>query len=238
MTAIAVFWTPKEIIVAADSKVHSSDGKPGKYDVCCKIRQENTIFFTFSGLGEHEHTGFDAEQLIRQALRVKGSFKDKLAEFERTVVEPLTASYQAEYELNRKFFDEYLDDSMGLEVIFFGVEQDKLFICRRGFEVVRKGETISMRSCQNNQMPAPGLDWVKFEGWLIPEGELQDEFVEQNPVDLVKSDPAAAARRFIELIAMAKPEHVAPPIDIIRVTKDRAKWLRRKPSCPDIEPFK
>jgi hypothetical protein len=237
MTAIALFWTPDEIIVATDSKVITSRDEPQPGPLC-KIHQENAIFFTFTGFCKDDLTGFDTEAFIREACRTKGTFLDKVEAFHNGIQAPLTAACQGEYELNRKFFNNHLKGMVALEVVFFGVSEGELAGFRRAYQIKLHGKKIKLKLVEVADIPDRNVPGVKFEVHMLPDVEAREKFIADNALEVVMADPVDAARRYIETMIASDPEFMGPPIDILSVTKSGAKWIQRKDNCPDIKPFK
>lgn len=233
MTALAYIWTPEEIIVAADSKVGSSDKSLDIPPVCKIYQADKNTFFALTGLimEDDKEVEYDAVMLAHRACVVTGTLKDKIDAFEQIIRDPLTKAVEFGQKNNSAHFNENRN-AMNLGILIFGIESGKLVMSRRKYDVKKRSKEFIIK-------PAGGSDVTEasqnFDAWLSIDVSLEKcrKFY-SNSIDAIKKDTIAAARKFIEQAISDNPDNIGPPIDILRVTKNGAEWAQRKDGCPEI----
>src|SRR5262249_19614066 len=59
-------------------------------------------------------------------------------------------------------------------------------------------------------------------------------YIKEHP-EIQTIDLPTAARKLVEIEVIANPTEVGPPVDVISFDKGKARWIQKKPECPEIE---
>lgn len=226
-TTVVAFWTPDRIIVGADSKGRRG-GELGEGELLvCKIRQVGNVFYALSGLREDPETGFDAHSIVVRAYNTPGRLIDKVNAFERLVSEPLSnvlAHIKAKYPLN--FERDFGNKGGGMDIVFFGYENGRpVMITRR----------IGRRDYSRRRLEYPGdFPNSPFGAVYMGQHDSINRFRVANP-GWQRMGLEKAMRRFIQMEIEEHPETVGPPIDILVIDNSGARWIQKKPECPEIK---
>ena len=70
----------------------------------------------------------------------------------------------------------------------------------------------------------------------LGEGEAIAAYMEQNPKEWFRGTFVETAKFFVTLEIKDKPQFVAFPIDVLRLTKDGAEWIQKKEGCANGDP--
>jgi hypothetical protein len=232
-TTVVVARSANEIVIGADSKVTDTYGKELSSEVC-KIQQVGKLFVAFEGLLRDKATGFNIPEITARALRLKpdAAVADK--------VNILTGFITAELfvELNRvrrNSPDEFhvkLEGQTFLRIVVAGFENNRPVVFVRQFRTVfiahGTGVTVIPDDCLDD---CEGAVVTRFLG----ETEAIEGLPEETP-DFWKDGLAAGVRRLVQTEIDARSEYVGPPIDLLQISARGAKWIQKKPQCPDLQP--
>jgi hypothetical protein len=69
---------------------------------------------------------------------------------------------------------------------------------------------------------------------FLGETEAIEGLPEDNP-SFWNDGLAAGVRRLLETEIAARSEYVGPPIDLLQITAQGARWIKKKPECPDLK---
>ena len=224
-TSIVALKTTSELIVAADS----AQGDDGTLDLqLCKIRRANDVFVAIAGYVEYEYTAFNAYDIAFETFGSSGPV-DPLAErhqqFEtRVVSEMITALRHTS--LNRPdFYRSVFERRLVLETLVFGNGKDGPFYYRRSYvgQSARSNPLLMLSTfgdclanCTKNA----------FLGVSAP-----IQVFRTKSVDSWKMPLSDAATMLVRRVMKASPQDVGGEIDVIRVTRDGACWVRHKKHC-------
>lgn len=229
-TTVVLVWTPREMVVAADSAVEGNGKSKSEY---CKIRQGGDTFFAVEGVadvdiasrGRTPALSFHADALAAKAAKAPGSIVDKALTFGHHAplfknIAVLTKQYEPEV------YRRYFLGRAALQVAFFGLNQDKVpSYVVIGFKVGetdgRPGVTVEVVSC-----PGKGCADLRILG----EGQSALELWNRSTNPL-SSDLATVARGLVEAEIQDKPKLVGPPVDVLRLSVFGPSWVSVKPQC-------
>lgn len=214
-TAIAAIWTPKRIVVAADSKSVSGDGQPP--GVVNKIHSTGNIHFTFAGLSKCGETGFDAAALLSQGLQEAGSFKEKVGHAREAVENSLTAAIQHIHRHRPEDFKKHLAGSDALDVIFCVDEGGDMALSQIAFKIKRRGKDIVLEPRQKDY-PNNQTDMMSVE--LIARGvdkSVIEKFLKGTTGQRALVHPEDTLKVFMDMAMAAEPDHVGYPINLIKL---------------------
>src|SRR4051794_28922463 len=91
-TTLVAVWSPTEVLLAADSSVMTESSGQTAFSNACKIGQQKSAFFAFSGLVDDRATGYGAEALAQQAVTQGRTIEERLSRFLELAREPLARS--------------------------------------------------------------------------------------------------------------------------------------------------
>lgn len=229
-TSIITVRTPDEIVIGADSNLGDEAGH--QIGTICKIRQAGDAFFAIAGvpLVRGEGIDFDIDKITSDIFSRKMPIEERLATYDAIVKWNLIQIVDR-VRHNKTLFDlvYHHEDNVALSLTVAMIEKD--------FPVAYHIEYIIMNSAKE---PARIKSVTKkFTDSLISEIDIiysaQDQRI-CNPIigtsNIKNLDKTIS--KCIELIAKERPT-VKLPIDILRITKDRAEWVQHKPECPEID---
>lgn len=228
-TSVVALWTPGEIVVGADSKTITGRGAGRS---TCKIAQlEDSFFFAAAGLNTEPKTGFELGRIVRQAFEQPGTMREKVDDFESLVDAPLTAALQRLKREEPAFYEHYLENKgQVLQVVFFGLEDGSPELFLRTFEVelVSGNVTVVMErnECTASTCPNTMVFLLGYSG-------AASAFVASHR-DFWRNGLAPAAEQLVNLEIAEVPQFVGPPVDILRVNRQGASWVKRKASCAPV----
>jgi len=236
-TAMVAYRTENEIVVAADSKVTR-----GTFYVepICKIRQFGNIFVTAGGLYRWPAGNFDLWKILSKAALGGAGLSDIVKRFETFVELPLKNTVKAIKNQEPNLYQEKLLGKPSIAVLFFGIEDNVLTLKYRVFYVHPKVDDvlfsvdIKAGDCPGSLCPA-GKGVVFFKRDEVDNQKIEEMF--SNP--FVSGDPKCdvvdLARKFVQMMIDKNAINYGPPIDILSITKDGAKWIQKKEECPEIK---
>ena len=68
-TTLVALWSPDRLLLAADSNVITND--PNLLGTACKISEDGSIFYAFSGLVEDSSVGYDVAALAHRPCKAR-----------------------------------------------------------------------------------------------------------------------------------------------------------------------
>jgi len=120
-TALAVAWSPDEVVIAADSRRTRGLEDPQVLSAC-KIRREGRTYWTAAGIHSDSREGHDVGRLVRQAVRREPTFERRVDAVESALVRPLQAALVRLRREAPVLFEADHDGSSALDVVFVAFE--------------------------------------------------------------------------------------------------------------------
>lgn len=229
-TTIVVVRTSTEIYIGADSKITDIRNE-SLTSTACKIRQEDDLFFAFSGLPKIPGVKSGLMEIIEKASEGGGTITEKVEDFDDIIVDAWSEGLQAVKKERPQFYKKELMGKIVLQIAFAGIQKRKpVFFMRHLKAVERDGlPTIAIykKSCPGDCRQGKVTAYLGHTGAL--KGYISDHS------DVWKAGYVQGIRELITLQMEAEPEHVGPPIDILRIDRMGAEWIQIKPECPEIE---
>jgi len=231
-TSIIGIRVNDRVVVGADSTSVRSDTMTRTEESYCKIGVGDGFFFALAGLYHNVETAFNPYMIIRDSSNLGLTIEKKVKRLEEMIEKPLTEILER---LRRDSPLEYARRYQGgsaLQIIFFGVEEGSTFMLAREFvptaTILFPVQIIIFRykcpgDCENGE-----------EIYKLGESEAIDRFLIKEP-DFWKNNPVDAIRKLIELEIADRPLNVGPPIDILQIDKNGARWIQKKKECSDIQ---
>lgn len=233
-TTIVVARTANEIVIGADSKVTDTYGKELNSQVC-KIQQVGNLFIAFEGLLRDKATGFSVPEIASRALLLK---PDATA---AEKVNILTGFLTTELfvELNRvrrdsaNEFHTKLEGQTFLRIVIAGFEGNQPVVFVRQFRTAFVASGIGVTVIPDDCLAdCKGEVVTRFLG----ETDAIEGLPEDNP-GFWKDGLVAGVRRLLETEIEARSEYVGPPIDLLQINAQGARWIQKKEACADVKPL-
>jgi hypothetical protein len=231
-TTIVVARSATEIVIGADSKVTDTYGNELNSQVC-KIQQVGNLFVAFEGLLRDKATGFSVPEISVRALQLKpdASAAEKVNILTGFLTSELFVELQRVRNNSADEFHTKLEGQTFLRVVVAGFEGNRPVVFVRQFRT-----TFIARGTGVTVIPDDCLD--DCNGEVVTRFLGETEAIEGLPEDTPnfwKDGLAAGTRRLIEAEIAARSEYVGPPIDLLQINAQGAKWIQKKSGCPDVK---
>lgn len=223
-TATVVIRTPDEIVIAADSAMSDPSGKVKAGSVCKIIQLGPNRFLTLMGLSEDAASKYDILRIVRSVgSRRSGTM---IAQVDAVEAAATPRLQNALSRLKRRSPREFQSSAIAMSPLsleFGGFDHGVLVVYERKFRARVAENGVVTVSVERHQ--CPGVDCPNGLVWMLgsPEG----------PADAAKfatihprwwdEDKLSLVRGFMEMVK--DEEGVAPPTNILRITKAGAKWV-------------
>lgn len=231
-TTIVVARSTNEIVIGADSKVTDTYGNELGSEVC-KIQQVGNLFLAFEGLWRDKATGFSVPQIAARALQLKpeASVADKVNVLTGFLTSGLFVELQRVRTNSVDEFHTKLEGQTFLRVVIAGFEGNRPLVFVRQFRTTLIARGIGVIVIPDDCVEGcTGNVVTRFMG----ETEAIEGLPEETP-GFWNDGLATGVRRLIETEVAARSEYVGPPIDLLRINAQGAKWIQRKPGCPNVK---
>lgn len=234
-TTIVVARSANEIVIGADSKVTDTYGNELNSQVC-KIQQVGSLFVAFEGLMRDKATGFSVPAIAVRAMQLKpdASAAEKVNILTGFLTSELFVELQRLRSNSANEFHTKLEGQTFLRVVIAGFEGNRPVVFVRQFRTTiisgGIGVTVIPDDCLGD---CKGEVVTRFLG----ETEAIDGLPEETP-DFWHGGLIAGTRRLIEAEIAARSEYVGPPIDLLQINAQGAKWIQKKSGCPDLKPLR
>lgn len=222
-TAIVIVRTDSSVFIGADS-LRIINGT--ERVLVCKIARFGEVYTLAAGLVAYDLTAFDLRTFVERAARGAGSLASKMSALDEQVVRPLTLMAERLRRDDPEFTTRYLKRYF-VQVAFVGIENGQPVITQRRYmpKLDVKGELdMSVFGCPSNECSAV------FDMFML--GETTAMRGHKNARK--GSDVQAVIHELINLQIQATPERVGPPINILRIAKDGARWLEGGEICGSL----
>lgn len=232
-TTIVVARSSSEIVIGADSKVTDTYGNELNSEIC-KIQQVGDLFLAFEGLLRDKATGFSVPEIASRALRLKpdATAAEKVKILTGFLTSELFVELQRVRSISPDEFHARLEGQTFLRIVIAGFDRGRPAIFVRQFRtsfIARGiGVTVIPDDCVED---CEGEVVTRYLG----ETEAIEGLPEDTP-DFWKGGLADGVRRLIQTEIAARGEYVGPPIDLLQINAQGARWIQKKPRCPDVTP--
>ncbi len=231
-TTIVVARSANEIVIGADSKVTDTYGNELGSQVC-KIQQVGNLFVAFEGLLRDKATGFSVPDITVRALQLKpdASAAEKVQILTGFLTSELFAELPRVRANSADEFHTKLEGQTFLRVVVAGFEGNRPVVFVRQFRT-----TFIARGIGVTVIPDDCL--ADCKGDVVTRFLGETEAIEGLPEDTPgfwQEGLTVGVRRLIETEIQARSEYVGPPIDMLRIDANGAKWIQKKPGCPELK---
>lgn len=227
-TALLYRISDTEILVGADSFLET-DGveQPPK---AVKIHQAGSEFFAMQGKSRVGET-----KLIDLITKSQSGTKSRIdpTQFAPLYQEALIRWLWDTNAVRPDLCRAYMTNGIVITAFqLFGFRDSKPFMETLEFVSEHFGTTVTVRRQQ--------LTFEEGKSTWIPAGV----WTQNNPAKdfLITNDPVGRMRYLFDREFRATPppgesKLVRPPLDILRISALGAKWIQKKPECPEIQPY-
>ncbi len=233
-TTIITIRTGNAVFIGADSKAVPLPTPK------CKIEQAGDIFFAITGSpafffqwieisGERQETIFDFHDVIRTIGMTNFSIDDKVSQIETVLRSTLLFMLENMQRIDQKTFcANYPRDKIVLGVVIAGIENNiPVFYVREARITTECIEPVAIDIKIVNHSEPPKSINVNISG-------EQDAILKNKiPSSIADDEIVFYIKKWIDLEIKVRPDIVGPPINIISITKNGAKWIQ-KDGCKDI----
>lgn len=220
-TSVAVIRTPKGVAIAADSLAY--DG--GKPVTRCKIHSVGSIVFSAAGLLENRNTGFNVEDLAKQAAIGSDGAFDAEKRFQEIATVPFRRALTQIRRDARTYYDvEIKRGPEPLQVVFIAVEKGTPTFALAYFTVTdgRDGSvhvTVHGTKCPGDGCPAGhGITMLGDNEAAVHASNFPSFWIGLD-------NPTVAIRKLVEIEIEALSKRVGPPIDILSLDTTGQNWI-------------
>ena len=227
-TTLVAVWAPDQLIIGADSTAITNLGGISVQASACKISQQNSTFFAFSGLAEDESTGFKVAPLAQKAVEEGASLKDRIARFAGIVRGPLSKALDR-VKLDSPADYEYLQQGHpALQAIFGDVREGAPSLGVVGISVLPDGTLAT-----TVRMVADGDDGLGPR--IIYAGQQAQirKYLAAHR-DWYTDSSSVLVRNLIQLEINSSDGRVGGPVDLLRIAPHGAEWLQKKAQCAAV----
>ena len=233
-TTIVVARSANQIVIGADSKVTDTYGNELNSQVC-KIQQVGNLFVAFEGLLRDKATGFSVPEISVRALQLNpnASAETKVNILTGFLTSELFLELQRVRTNSPDEFHTKLEGQTFLRVVIAGFERGRPLVFVRQFRT-----TFIARGVGVTVIPDDCLD--ACNGEVVTRFLGETDAIEGLPEDTPgfwRTGLADGVRRLIETEIAARSEYVGPPIDLLLINAQGAKWIQKKAGCPEVKLF-
>lgn len=231
-TTLVAARSSDEVVLAADSKfVHLNDRQVS--DVKCKIIPCGSFYIGLAGPdGVNDVIDFRPRLLLQQACREDGDSETKMKRFEKILRPRYTQFIAGIGRFNPEYYRYGIQSrELFVNLVMVGFEDGMSFI--RGINLSppldASAEFIAdVRT--SNQTRRLGLREIDY----LTAGVHDDiDELAKTRKSLWRLGLVEAVKFLVTYEMVFKPAVVGPPVDVVRITKDGAQWLHKKPECED-----
>jgi hypothetical protein len=229
-TTIVAARNADEVVLAADSKDRHLENE--NTSTSCKIFSCGGYFIAIAGVRELRvgSVEFSAPSLVGQVCRMPGNAAETMARLTDSLIPPFTRVMTELARRNPQRYKQSVETKEAyINILMVGFEHETPFILERDLIAPSQiSAGVATRNLvQNDKLPPTGLAYV-----FIGRHEGIDEFVRTRNA-LWRLGLIEAAKFLVAYEIADTPAAVGPPIDVVRVNKDGAQWIQRKPECPE-----
>ena len=228
-TTILSVRTPTDIYVGADSKITiiRPDGSAFHAADDCKILQAGKVFF--AAAGPYGAPGLTVWSSFLESASLGGTVYQIATRFAELYATAMTRNSQSVLMSSPRQYERLIRTPVN--AYFFGFEGDTPVSLHKQFlhQTHGTGTDATVRMVEFDCPPSCTEPHVLGVGHADIFKTLSSTSLgTKSPVDFIREQIASGIRN--------DPTYSGPPIDILRLTKDGAKWIQKKPQCAEIKP--
>lgn len=231
-TAIAILRTGDEIIAAADSKTvvdRYPDWKPVAIQICKIQKLEDTVYFATAGLQGDSTGTLDVVKAIRDSHKKASSVSQTVDASEVLIKSSFLEALNRQKGEHPANFKKNFSKYSIVDFVFFGIEHDATFVYTRRLRA--QDADVDGLSVAVHSENCPPACKIPGEITLIGRSLAMEKYIEQ----LRSSGTNLSNREIVENAVATEiansSETVSPPIDILRIDRRGAEWIKVKNEC-------
>jgi hypothetical protein len=233
-TSIVAIKTGNDIFIGTDSKVLIEK------DVAisqCKITKMNDIYLVFSGIPALPASSFNAYTIAEQAFAGQGSIADRLTAYDKAVSGKLQEAFEklrtSDAKLFSRWYTEDVQNRVAMQVLVAGAEQAGTTMAILEYRIESKqNEPVKLKSYRDTMDKKTSLSKPAI---LILGTQDGINVLKKSKNFLNDFDEVSKINEWILAEAKASPSKVSAPVDILKISPNKAEWLQHKAQCPEIE---
>ena len=223
-TTLAIIRTGNQIVMAADSLMTLYDRRP---QLTCKIRRHGDVVFATAGLVVTSDGALEFHDIITTILRRRLPWGQQADQVEEWLREPLLrALRRMEQELPDEF-EAQLRQSFTLHLSLAAVNDGTPTLEMREFFVERDPDGVLRLRVERFSCPGSCPNTTEVFGI----GETAEMMRLVTELRRLPSDVAGLAHQLVAMEIESNPEHVGPPVDVVRLSPAGIDWVTLKPAC-------
>jgi hypothetical protein len=207
--------------MAADGRVNQIGPEVALHTDECKIDVVNGMAGMAAGLSEEQDVGFDANKILRDAMRQSSSVVEAADTAERAIRRALPAALRDFQKGNPNQFEKRANGSLQILLVGMGSE-GAVQVSRRSiaYDESRPAQRDDATGSDDRVGIAPIGDTAAIDRDLDRLHNSDGWSGKGDPTDLEKM-----ARRFIALEIVDKPLSVGPPVSMVVVDGSGIHWV-------------
>jgi hypothetical protein len=234
-TAIIAFGTPEFVIIGADSKMTTLDGRITRTG--CKIGVSKNIVWAsalFTEVISHNSVKVDVNRIAYESIQSGLPLKDVVADFESRIQPAIIPVIAGIAKADPHFFNQKIRGYAVVEIVFVGIYDNEVHTFARDFQVEANSNVTQIIlglhrfDCPSSDCPTGGL--IRFGTHNAIDGELARNPDIWNTLGIVP-----AIEKLIEIQMATTPNIVGGPIAIVKVSRSGADWLKTG-ACHNAQP--
>jgi hypothetical protein len=226
LTSVVLVRTAKEIGIAADSEEHTTSAGGTTAAPICKIRRAGHVYFSLAGVIADQATGLDAYQTAEQAARGSASVQGAAESFRKTITPYLVPAAENVRRHYPVYYQQKIRNASLLEAMFFGVEHKVPVAVIATFAVVDWNASVPTivptLAVDRERGNAVDVLWIGSIDAIFR--MMHNEGWRQIIAGLA---PPEAALALVNVAMHADPAEIAPPVDVLRIRGNRARWRQK-----------
>lgn len=223
-TTLVIIRTGDEIVMAADSLMTLYGHRP---KLTCKIQRYGDVVFATAGLVVSSGGVVEFHTIITNILRRQLPWSKQAAQVEEWLRQPLLRTLRR---LSREFpeeFDAHLQRGFTFHVSLAGWRDGQPALEMREYFVEQEDDqTLTLRV---ERMSCPGQCSPHAEVFGV--GENAELMRRLGALRELPADLPGLARDLVNSEIAHHPDHVGPPVDVVRLDRSGVNWVNLKPAC-------
>lgn len=233
-TSIVAIKNGNDIFIGVDSKMLIENDVAVSH---CKISRMNEVYLVFSGIPSLPASTFNAYTIAEKSFAGSGSIAARLAAFDRAVEGELQAAFEKLRTTDDKLFSRWYTDDVqtriAMQVMIAGAEKKETILAMIEYRIVsQKNEPVKLHSIKQDIVTKPGSNQPKIV--FLGMHDAIDALLKQKDF-FSDFDEVRNINEWIGAQIAADPALVGGPVDIIKISPKKTKWIQRKEQCREIE---
>jgi len=233
-TSIIAIKSGDDIYLGADSKVLIEN------DVAfsqCKITKMSDIYLIFSGMASISVASFNAYEIAENVFAGKGTIAERITAYDKAVQGKLQAAFEKLRTTDPKYFSRWYTEDVvnriAMQVLVAGPEKKGTVLTMLEYRIMSpQNAPVELKAIRQEIATKPGSNQPKilFLGMQDAINELLKKKDFFSDFDEVRN-----INEWIMAEATANPTKVSGPVDILKISPNKAQWIQHKSQCPEVE---